>query len=144
MWDLSSGRAVHSSIIIPSAQSRAKYPTANGVFEMPLTSFDNRSEHSEATTTRKQKLLESARQKLVMKDVPPMLCMIAFLRISCRTVDEPGAYSKMMMQLCSHKEWWTTCTITSEGTLKSFNPKINLLLAPINLLHQPQALPLAA
>jgi hypothetical protein len=87
---------------------------------------------------RIQKLLESARQKLVTADIPQMLRITAFLRISCLTLDEPGAYFNLMQKLCSHKEWWMTCKVTAAETLTSSNPEINLLLEPINLLHQPQ------
>lgn len=105
---------------------------------MPQTLFTNDFKHLEANTDRTQKLLESARQKLLITDLPQLLRVTAFIRLSCLTLDEPGAYSKLMQQLSCYKEWWMTCEVTATGTLKSENPKINLLLEPINLLHQPQ------
>jgi hypothetical protein len=97
-----------------------------------------------APSDRTQKLLEAARQKLVRADSPLLLRMTTFLRLSCLTLDEPGAYSQLMQKLCSHKEWWLTCEVTLDGTLRSSHPDITLALAPIHRLYHPQALPLAA
>jgi hypothetical protein len=133
------GQFPHDSFI-SSIQSKVTL-SLNGVIQMPPICRDK---YAEVTTDRTQQLLESARQKLLRNDVPPLLRVTAFLRISCLAVDEPGAYAKLMQQLCSHQAWWTTCTASSDGTLKSSNPEINLLLASINRLHQPQTLSLAA
>jgi hypothetical protein len=73
-----------------------------------------------------------------------MLRMTAFLRLSCLTLHQPGAYSTLMQTLCSHQDWWITCEATPGGTLTSSDPEINRLLEPINRLHQSQILPLAA
>ncbi|MDX2228092.1 MAG: hypothetical protein NW220_00550 [Leptolyngbyaceae cyanobacterium bins.349] len=97
-----------------------------------------------APTDRTQRLLESAKQKLVMANVPPLLRMTAFLRLSCLALNGSITYSILLQKLCRHQNWWMTCNVTPEGTLKSSNAEINLLLAPINWLHEPQILPLAA
>lgn len=104
---------------------------------MPLTSFNHRDEPSDATSDRTQQLLESARQKLLATDTPKLLRITSFLRLSCLALDEPGAYSKLLQQLCSHRAWWLTCTVTVAGTLKSSHPEIDHLLTPLNRLHQP-------
>jgi len=97
-----------------------------------------------APTDRTQQLLKSAQQKLVMADVPPLLRMTAFLRLSCLALNDSIAYSVLLQKLCCHQNWWLTCEVTSAGTLHSSNAEVNLLLAPINRLHEPQILPLAA
>ncbi|PSB34133.1 hypothetical protein [Stenomitos frigidus] len=92
-----------------------------------------------------QPRLEAARQKLLAPHVPPLLRMTAFLRLSCSTLEAPGAYSQLMQALFSHHPtWWQTCEVTAAGALQSSDPEIQLLLAVVSQLHAPQDLLLAA
>lgn len=101
-----------------------------------------------ALSDRTQSLLTAAQQKLRATDSPKMLRFTAFLRLSCLTLDQPGAFIDLMHQLSFHQNWWLTCEVTLDGTLKSSHSAINFLLEPINALHRPrpqsQLLPLAA
>lgn len=101
-----------------------------------------------APSDRAQALLTAAQQKLRATDSPKMLRFTAFLRLSCLTLEQPGAFADLMHQLSFHQNWWLTCEVTSDGTLKSSHSAINFLLEPINALHRPQSrfspLPLAA
>ena len=97
-----------------------------------------------APSDRTQDLLTAARQKLVTPDLPQVLRMSAFLRLTCLTLEESGAYTQLMQQLFEYPQWWLTCKVTPVGTLHSSNPNINRLLEPINHLHYPQILLLAA
>ncbi len=91
-----------------------------------------------APTAQIQKSLQAAREKLLAANVPQLLRVTGFLRLSCLTLEEPGAYSELLQKLCEYPCWWTLCDVTPAGTLESTNPQISRLLAPINALHYPQ------
>jgi hypothetical protein len=83
-----------------------------------------------------ERLLQSARQKLLAPHVPPLLRITAFLRLSCLALEVPGAYSQLMQALSNHDpEWQHTCDILPAGTLKSTDPQVQHHLAAILRLH---------
>ena len=89
-----------------------------------------------------QQRLAAARQKLIAPHVPALLRITAFLRLSCATLDTPGAYPQLMQALAQYnKEWWTACDISPDGMLYSLDPEIYWLLEPVLQLHaQPLAI----
>jgi|GEM_PF-4432772 len=90
-------------------------------------------------------LLAAAQRKLLDAQVPQLLRLTAFLRLSCAALDTPGAYSRLLQSLYqTHPEWMKTCEITGEGTLYSTEPAIQQLLAPVLQLHMLAAVLLAA
>jgi hypothetical protein len=81
-------------------------------------------------------LLESARKKLLSPYAPVLLRIVGFVRLSCNTLDKPGAYSQLMQALSEHnKEWWKACEILPDGMLFFSDPAIHALLEPVLQLH---------
>lgn len=83
-------------------------------------------------------LLFAAQTKLFAENVPALLRISAFLRLSCLAMPEPGQYSKLMKALFEQDgEWYESCSITEAELILSSNPKIHQMLIPILQLHQP-------
>ncbi len=93
---------------------------------------------------RTQFLLAFARHRLLATDLPQILRVTAFLRLSCSVLDDPEAYSHLLEQLAAYPGWWLTCSVTPATTLTSSDPAIADLFAPINHLHQLNHLPQSA
>jgi hypothetical protein len=82
--------------------------------------------------------LTVARQKLQTTDVPMLLRVSYYLRISCSMLNSDSIrYSSLMRTLYTENPaWLETCVVTPLGTLQSSHPGINELLKPIIALHQ--------
>lgn len=79
-----------------------------------------------------------ARQKLQATDVPIVLRVSYYLRLSCSVLDaNSSCYSQLMKALyIQDPAWLETCMITPLGTLRSSHCRIDELLQPITTLHQ--------
>jgi hypothetical protein len=87
-------------------------------------------------STRCQRLLQSARQKLLAAHVPLRLRITAFLRLSCLALEGSGTYSHLMQTLLEQNpDWWSTCDVLPTGTLKSTDAKVQKQLRCILQLH---------
>jgi hypothetical protein len=82
--------------------------------------------------------LTVARQKLQSTDVPMVLRVSSYLRLSCSALNSDSIrYSRLMQALYTENSaWLDTCVVTSVGTVRSNHPVINELLKPITALHQ--------
>jgi hypothetical protein len=116
--------------------------TTEGLSTAPATLI------SHPTLARKLKV---ARAKLQPSDGPQMLKMLAYLRISCNlmqqmqgaplqpssTQDSTPSYAGLVEALVDHdRNWWTHCTISSTGCLRSSDTTIDQLLGIIEEFHQ--------
>lgn len=91
-------------------------------------------------SARREQLLYTARQKLLAADVPFLLRVTAFLRLSCLALGYPETYPRLMQGLCDHNpEWWHTCDVTATGVLESADPEIQQRLAIVLQAHSTQA-----
>jgi hypothetical protein len=95
--------------------------------------------------------LTVARQKLHATDVPMLLRVSYYLRVSCSALNSDHIrYSRLMQALYTeHPTWLDTCVVTPLGTVRSSHRVIDELLKPITALHQADQwtelnLPLAA
>lgn len=94
--------------------------------------------------------LQFAKQKLQTKDVPHLLAVISYLRISCsimqkvnyqpfseqQTEDLKITYSNLITTLANYDAaWWQKCQVSATGGLESNDPVINHLLQPIEQFH---------
>lgn len=81
-------------------------------------------------------MLEAARAKLLASDVPILLRIAGFIRLSCRALENDSGYAQMLQILSEcHSEWWKSCDILSDGCLICCDPVIHELLVPILQLH---------
>jgi hypothetical protein len=103
----------------------------------PLSQFSlSQVSQYPVSSTRTQRLLTVARQKLLVPHGSPLLQMTAFLRLSCAALEQPGAYQRLIQALFDHNsEWWKTCEVMPEGTLQSSDPEIQMYLAEVLHLH---------
>lgn len=92
---------------------------------------------------RTQFLLAFARHRLLATDLPHILRVTAFLRLTCSTTNDPDAYAQLLEQLAAHPGWWLTCAVTPANTLTSSDPAIAHLFTPINQLHEFAPVPVA-
>ena len=85
--------------------------------------------------------LTIARQKLQATDVPMLLRVSYYLRISCSKLNSDVRYSSLMQTLhTQHPGWLETCVVTPVGTLRSSHRQVDALLPPIAALHQAEPL----
>jgi hypothetical protein len=82
--------------------------------------------------------LTVARQKLQTTNVPMLLRVSYYLRVSCSALNSDHIrYSRLMQALyTANSAWLDTCVVTSAGTVRSNHPVIDELLKPITALHQ--------
>lgn len=89
-----------------------------------------------APSNQAPQLLELAKQKLLAPNVPMVMRITAFLRLSCLALGEAGCYSQLMQTLFNHNpEWWKTCEVTSDGLLISSDLEVQKLLSVVLQLH---------
>ena len=105
--------------------------------------------------TSSNPVLGAARAKLLGSDVPILLRIVGFIRLSCRALEIDSGYAQMLHILSEYdSEWWKSCDILPDGCLICWDPVIHELLVPILQLHpaimavqphppQPRCLPLA-
>jgi len=82
--------------------------------------------------------LATAREKLQATDVPMILRVSYYLRVSCTALEADGiGYSHLLHHLYAQSPMWlSTCKVTPEGILESSDRPINTLLKPITALHR--------
>jgi hypothetical protein len=95
--------------------------------------------------------LQVARAKLHPTDGPQLLKYLAYLRISCNLMqqmqgtsvptradqDLTPPYSRLVEALTFHdRDWWTHCTVSSIGCLRSSDAVVDQLLSAIEQFHQ--------
>jgi len=93
--------------------------------------------------------LVTARQALQSADVPLILGVSRYLRISCLRLNSSSVrYSSLMNALFTQNpDWLDTVSVTPAGYLRSSDRAIEKLLRPVTALHQSSQmmeLPLAA
>ena len=82
------------------------------------------------------RLLCAAQAKLLDEQVPQLIRLTAFLRLSCAALDTPGAYAQLQRALYqSNPQWMNTCEVSNTGRLHSTDLAIQALLTPILQLH---------
>ncbi len=82
-------------------------------------------------------ILRAAQLKLQAMDDPLLFRIISFLRLSCLVMEKKGVYAKLLRSLSEQdSQWWTTCKVTSSGTLTTSNLAIKKLLVPVLKLHR--------
>jgi len=81
--------------------------------------------------------LAVAREKLQATDVPLILRISYYLRVSCGALEVDGVrYSTLLSNLYAQNPvWLSTCTVTPAGVLGSSDRAITALLKPITALH---------
>jgi hypothetical protein len=81
-------------------------------------------------------VLEAARAKLLASEVPILLRIVGFIRLSCRALEIDAGYAQMLHILSERdSEWWKSCDIRPDGCLICWDPVIHELLFPILRLH---------
>jgi hypothetical protein len=95
--------------------------------------------------------LKIARAKLQPAHTPQMLKYLAYLRISCNLMqqmqgaslqssspqDSSPSYSQLVEALVAHdRNWWTHCTVSSIGCLRSSDTVVDHLFSTIEEFHQ--------
>lgn len=81
-------------------------------------------------------ILEAARAKLLASDVPVLLRIAGFIRLSYKALENDSGYAQMLQILSKcYSEWWKSCDIRPDGCLICWDPVIHELLVPILQLH---------
>jgi hypothetical protein len=85
---------------------------------------------------------------LLASDVPVLLRIAGFIRLSYRALENDSGYAQMLQILSKcYSEWWKSCDIRPDGCLICWDPVVHELLLPILRLHpaimaaQPQPQP---
>jgi hypothetical protein len=81
-------------------------------------------------------VLGAARAKLLASDVPILLRVLGFIRLSCRALESEASYAQILHILSVYdSEWWKSCDIRPDGCLLCWDPVVHELLLPILQLH---------
>ena len=81
-------------------------------------------------------IIEATRGKLLAFDVPVLLRIAGFIRLSCRALESDPGYAQVLQDLSEiDSECWKSCDIRPDGCLVCWDPVIHELLVPILHLH---------
>jgi hypothetical protein len=77
-------------------------------------------------------IIKAARGKLLAFDVPVLLRVAGFIRLSCRALERDHGYAQVLQDLSEFdSEWWKSCDIRPDGCLFCWDPVIHELLVPL-------------
>jgi hypothetical protein len=94
--------------------------------------------------------LACSRYQLLVKEIPMQLRVISYLRISCsslRKLNKLGAYGTemevqdieyfLLLKVLTEYDscWWKSCTVSSQGILRSEDSVIENILEPLAKFH---------